>query len=181
MSAELAAIAATNGSLTFVPANTGRGIFAADSDVALDILTCFLGPTAVLALRHITRRLQPPVTEITFQLGDLSQACGGTNVASRDVRIVKALARLERFGYLKHRGGSRCGIITMIPPLSFHRIERLPAEARHFLSAYQPVPRSDPPSTPAADPITPVRRPDRVGIGPNSAHIVPTYRPGDPI
>lgn len=78
--------------------------------------------------------------EMTCQLGDLSQACGGgTNVASRDVRIVKALGRLDRFGYLRHQGGSRCEITTVIPPLSFHRIERLPAEARHILSAYQPV------------------------------------------
>lgn len=102
------------------------------------ILTPIVGPTPVIALHYLTRRLKPPTISIVCDVGELSHACGGgTNIGRRDARIIKALTRLEMFGYLLHDGNGRCEIRTQIPPLSLTRIGRPPAELQHLLAKYQ--------------------------------------------
>jgi hypothetical protein len=94
----------------------------------------------MLAMHYLARRLKPPAISTSCDLGELSQICGGgTNVATRNARIIRALLRLEMFGYLRHDGNGRCEIRTQIPPLHPGRIARLPAELRHLLARYQPT------------------------------------------
>ena len=135
---DLAAIATAHGTLLFAPWPTDVSIFDADSHEAIEILTPILGPTCVIALHHITRRLQPPTLSTTFELSELSHACGGgPHPATNTSRIIRTLVRLEQFGYLRHDGNGHCDIRTHIPPLPPARITRLPREARALLATLQ--------------------------------------------
>lgn len=136
----LANIALRHGALLFAPWPTAESTFDADSPEAIEFLAPLCGPTPVVALHYLARRLKPPTISIVCDIGELSHACGGgTNIGRRDARIVKALTRLEMFGYLRHDGNGRCEVRTQIPPLSPPRIRRLPAELQHLLAQYQPI------------------------------------------
>jgi hypothetical protein len=134
----LATIAHQHGTLLFAPWPADESIFDADTAEAIEFLTPLVGPTATVALHYLARRLHPPTLSIVCDVGELSHTCGGgRNPLRRDSRIIKALTRLELFGYLRHDGNGRCDVRTQIPPLAPGRIAKLPAELRYLLANYQ--------------------------------------------
>jgi hypothetical protein len=138
ITSNLATIAHQHGTLLFAPWPAAESIFDADTAEAIEFLRPLVGPTATVALYYLARRLHPPTLSIVCDVGELSHACGGgRNPLRRDSRVIKALARLERFGYLRHDGNGRCEVRTQIPPLAPGRIAKLPSELRYLLATYQ--------------------------------------------
>jgi hypothetical protein len=126
-------VAATDGKLCFIAwAEPERVAFDADSDQALTYMLPRLGPSATVVLFHLARRLRGGVVNGFYDLRELGHACGfgRADVVRSTGLLVRTLARLERFGYLRQVSGQPhiVEVRTKIPPLSRCHIDQLPAD-----------------------------------------------------
>ena len=98
-------------------------------------LTCpKLGPTATLILHRIARQLRTQ-RWVWWDLAELAPLFGlgyFGNAIGLNHPVRKAINRLVKFGYMRQMVGypELIEVRTVMPPLSPHRIDQLPASLR---------------------------------------------------
>ncbi|CAN5810042.1 hypothetical protein BH24ACT5_BH24ACT5_01510 [soil metagenome] len=122
----------TTGDVVFDIWPTEHPVFDADSPDGIEYLVPIVGPTAVIILHHVCRRLrQTPMTYYTT-LPKLSHACGGgTGSGGRCGLIERGLARLVMFGFARQVFAGHYVVRTKVPALPARQIAHLPLELQH--------------------------------------------------
>jgi hypothetical protein len=86
-----------------------------------------LGPTAVLLLRHLATRFDPPSAGIELAVAETSQALGVGNRDGSSSPIVRSLARLEQFDLAcADPRSSTIAVRRSLPPVHRRHLRRLP-------------------------------------------------------
>jgi hypothetical protein len=93
-----------------------------------------VGPTSVLALRHLGRQLEARPEGVTVDLVDLSRTLGLQAKESvelgRNSQLGRTIERLVQFRFAAWLSEDRLGVHRKVPAVSTHRVERLPESVR---------------------------------------------------
>jgi hypothetical protein len=106
-----------------------------------------LGPSALWAARRLADRLAARPGGFALALGPFAAELGLGAGVGRGAPVVRALARLVRFGVAEPRGGPALGVRLRLPPLG-RRAGALPPHLRAALAAAPGVVRPGPPAGP---------------------------------
>ena len=103
--------------------------FSARSTYAEFCLATVVGPTALLALRAITARLEAAKSPVTVDLAQFGRSLGvGTGTGNTSV-IRRTLRRLEQFGLARAIPGGY-SVRTWVAPLTERSLRRAGADVR---------------------------------------------------
>src|SRR4051795_3783643 len=107
----------------------------ADSEYAETYWLPVIGPTALWALRRLTRWLDESPDGFPLAITPFGRELGLGDGAGRSSPVVRTLARLVCFGLAEIRGG-RLMVRRRVPPLARRHQQRLPA---HLIAQHQAV------------------------------------------
>ncbi len=117
----------------------------ADSEYAETYWLPVIGPTALWALRRLTRWLDDAPEGYPLAIAPFARELGLGDGAGRTSPIVRTLARLVCFGLAEIRG-DRLMVRRRVPPLARRHLQRLPA---HLVAQHQMVMEAAAPTTTA--------------------------------
>ncbi|MEY2420025.1 MAG: hypothetical protein QOI95_92 [Acidimicrobiaceae bacterium] len=93
-----------------------------------------VGPTSVLALRHLGRQLEAQPAGVTVDLVELSRTLGlkakETDDIGRNSQLGHTIERLVQFKFAAQLSEDRLGVHRKVPAVTSHRVERLPESVR---------------------------------------------------
>lgn len=93
-----------------------------------------VGPTSVLALRHLGRRLDAQPAGVTVDVVELSRSLGlqakDSVELGRNSQLGRTLERLVQFHFAAWLGDDRLSVHRKVPAVTSHRVERLPESVR---------------------------------------------------
>ena len=92
-----------------------------------------LGPSTVLLLRFLSRRLEAadPSGEVLIDAGETARSLGLGDRTSRHAPFARTLSRCIDFEMAQLRGADRIEVRRRLPPLARRHLARLPLELAH--------------------------------------------------
>ena len=116
----------------------------AESDYAETYWLPVIGPTALWALRRLTRWLEDAPDGYPLALAPFARELGLGDGVGRSSPVVRSLARLVAFGLAEIRGGQLM-VRRKVPPLARRHVLRLPGHlaAEHQAAFEAGAPRTD--------------------------------------
>ena len=119
--------------LSALPAPSGPA-FLADAPYVEIVYGPLVGPTAVLLLRNLARRVATREAPIRVDLPELAAelgiASGVREVVGRRSRLRRAIERLARVRLVVWIDDSHLGVHTLVPPASSEALLQVPGSAR---------------------------------------------------
>jgi hypothetical protein len=119
--------------LSALPAPDGPA-FPADAPYLEIVYGPLVGPTAVLLLRNLARRVtsgRPPIrVDLPELAAELGIATGVREVVGRRSRLRHAIERLARAQLVVWIAESHLGVQTLVPPVSANALSQVPRSVR---------------------------------------------------
>ena len=104
--------------------------FPLDHPYVEQVWLSVVGPTSVLALRNLGRRLEASPDGVTVDLVELSRSLGlqakDSVELGRNSQLGRTIERLVQFRFAAWLSEDRLGVHRKVPAVSAHRVERLP-------------------------------------------------------